>query len=44
MQDKSVTVIVETPVLTPLDKDRLTGITVRATGFTKDNVEIIAKV
>lgn len=44
MQDKSVTVIVETPVLTPPDKDRLTSITVRATGFSQENVVIIAKV
>jgi len=44
LQDKSVTVIVETPVLTPMDKERLTGIAVRATGFSENNVVIIAKV
>ena len=44
VQDKSVTVIVEAPLLTPPDKDRLTSITVRATGFSQDNVVIIAKV
>lgn len=43
VQEKNVTVIVETPVLTPLDKDRLIGVAVRATGFSRDNVAIIAK-
>lgn len=43
VQDKSVTVIVETPVLTALDKNRLTELAVRVTGFTRDNVVVNSK-
>lgn len=44
MQDKSVTIIVQTPVLTPVDKNKLTEIAVRATGLSGESVTVIAKV
>lgn len=43
VQDKNVTVIVETPVLTAMDKNRLTDLAVRVTGFTRESVVVIAK-
>lgn len=44
VQDTGVTIIVETPVLTSLDKEKLTGIAVNATGFAKEKVVVRSKV
>jgi len=44
VQDKSVTIIVQTPVLTPVDKNKLTEIAVRATGLNGESVVVIPKV
>lgn len=44
IQEKSTTVIVQTPVLTPMDKERLTQIAVRVTGHKAEDVVVIPKV
>lgn len=44
IQEKSTTVIVQSPVLTPMDKDRLTQITVRVTGQRAEDIVVIPKV
>ncbi|PKM45022.1 MAG: hypothetical protein CVV03_06885 [Firmicutes bacterium HGW-Firmicutes-8] len=44
VQDKSVTIIVQTPVLTAVDKNKLTEIAVRATGLNGESVTVIPKV
>ncbi len=44
VQDKSATVIVQAPVLTPMDKNRLTEIAVRVTGLQASSIVVIAKV
>lgn len=43
IQDKSATVIVQTPTITSLDRKHLTDITVRLTGLSPENVVIIPK-
>ncbi len=44
VQEKSATIIVQTPVLTPLDKNKLTEIAVRVTGLQQENIVVIPKV
>lgn len=44
VQEKSATVIVQAPILTELDKKRLTEIAVRVTGFSAENIVVISKV
>jgi stage III sporulation protein AH len=44
VQDKSATIIVQAPMLTKLDKKTLTGIAVRMTGLSAENIVIITKV
>ncbi|MHB9096018.1 MAG: SpoIIIAH-like family protein, partial [Eubacteriales bacterium] len=44
VQDKSATVIIQAPVLTPMDKNRLTEIAVRVTGLQASSIVVIAKV
>lgn len=44
IQEKTTTVIVQTPVLTSLDRDKLTEIAVRVTGLRPEDVTIIPKV
>ncbi len=43
IQDKSATVIVQTPLLTPLDRNRVTEIAVRVTGLPAESIVIISK-
>jgi len=44
IQDKSVTVIVQTPLLTPAGRERVMEIAARVTGISKDSIVIIPKV
>lgn len=44
VQDKSVTVIVQIPMLTAMDRQKITSITSRITGLDEQNVVIIPKV
>lgn len=44
VQDKSATVIVQAPLLTAIDKKRLTEIAVRVTGLNPENIVVIAKI
>ncbi len=44
VQEKSATIIVQTPALTPMDKNKLTDIAVRVTGLTPENIVVIPKV
>jgi stage III sporulation protein AH len=43
IQDKSATIIVQAPMLTNLDKKTLTGIAVRITGLSAENIVIITR-
>lgn len=44
INDKSATVIVQVPMLTPADKSKITVIASKITGFSEQNIEIVAKV
>ncbi|MBU7007633.1 stage III sporulation protein AH [Peptococcaceae bacterium DYL19] len=43
VEEKSVTIIIQSPVLTQPDREKLTAITARVTGINADNIAVFAK-
>jgi len=43
VEEKSVTIIIQAPVLTQPDREKLTAITARVTGINADNIAVFAK-